>query len=200
MVKNEIQEQRMREYFIEATKKILKGEGLKAISARNIAEQAGYSYATLYNYFKDIKELIFECVQDFQEECSIQVTQATEQLPHGPQRIREIIKSHTQYFIQYPGIFELFYLEKISDIGNKQGTAELIRTFLERLCATEWDYCVQQGLIKEDAIEPVNEELRLVITGLLLFYLNRFYPENYPQFMELSEQHVSQILERFFVG
>lgn len=198
MAKNEIQEQRMREYFIAATKAILKGEGLKAISARNIAEQAGYSYATLYNYFKDIKELIFECVQDFQEECAIQVTQATEKLPHGPQRIRGIIKSHMQYFIQYPGIFELFYLEKITAIGNKQGTSELIRTFLGRLCATEWDYCVAHGLIKKDTIEPVNEELRLVMTSLLLFYLNRFYPENYLQFMTQVEQHTSRILDTHF--
>jgi AcrR family transcriptional regulator len=69
MKNKEIQEQRMRGYFIQATKNILKGEGLKSISVRNIADQAGYSYATLYNYFKDVNELIFLCVNDFQEEC-----------------------------------------------------------------------------------------------------------------------------------
>jgi len=66
--RKEIQEQRMKGYFIQATKDILKGEGLRAISVRNIADRAGYSYATLYNYFSDVKDLIFECVKDFQDE------------------------------------------------------------------------------------------------------------------------------------
>ena len=64
MDKKIIQEERMKGYFIQATKEILKGEGLRAASVRNIADQAGYSYATLYNYFKDIKELIFVCIKD----------------------------------------------------------------------------------------------------------------------------------------
>ena len=34
---NDIQEQRMRDYFIQATKEILRGEGLKSLSVRNIA-------------------------------------------------------------------------------------------------------------------------------------------------------------------
>jgi AcrR family transcriptional regulator len=47
---------------------IIESEGIKSIRARNIANQAGYSYATLNNYFKNIKELVFYCVQDFQKE------------------------------------------------------------------------------------------------------------------------------------
>ena len=65
MKNKELQEKRMKGYFIQATKDILKGEGLKGISVRNIADQAGYSYATLYNYFKDINDLVFVCVNDF---------------------------------------------------------------------------------------------------------------------------------------
>ena len=62
MEKKQIQEQRIKSYFIQATKEILKGEGLKCISVRNIADKAGYSYATLYNYFKDVQDLIHEMV------------------------------------------------------------------------------------------------------------------------------------------
>ena len=68
MDKKEIQERRMKGYFIDATKELLKGEGLSAVSVRSVADKAGYSYATLYNYFKDLNDLIFECVRDFQTE------------------------------------------------------------------------------------------------------------------------------------
>ena len=194
MVQNEIQEQRMREYFIEATKTILRGEGLKGISARNIAEQAGYSYATLYNYFKNIKELIFECVQDFQKECTQLVQQQTEGLDHGSPRISGIIKSYLHYFIQYPGIFELFFLERTTDIG---GIGKLIHNFPEQLCAAEWNYCVDQGWIQKETVAKVDDELGLIVTGLLLFYLNRHYPDTYPKFMEMTNQHLDRILGQY---
>src|SRR5512133_1434274 len=69
MKNKEIQEQRMRGYFIQAAKEILKGEGLRSLNVRHIADKAGYSYATLYNYFEDVNELTFLCVNDFYEEC-----------------------------------------------------------------------------------------------------------------------------------
>ena len=52
---NIIQEERIRKYFIDAAKELIRGEGLSVVTARNVAERAGYSYATLYNYFKDIR-------------------------------------------------------------------------------------------------------------------------------------------------
>ena len=118
MNKREVQSQRIRGYFIQATKDILRGEGLRGISVRNISDQAGYSYATLYNYFSDIKELIFICVKDFQEECKELVQQETMQMEQGIPRIKQTINGFIKYFIQYPGIFELFYLEGLSDLGK----------------------------------------------------------------------------------
>ena len=69
MTRNAIQEERMKRYFIEAAKEIIRGEGIEAVSSRSVAERAGYSYATLYNYFKDVRDLVFCCVDDFLDEC-----------------------------------------------------------------------------------------------------------------------------------
>ena len=62
MDKKSILEQRMKGYFIQAAMEILRGEGIKDLSVRNVAEKAGYSYATLYNYFKDLNELLSLCI------------------------------------------------------------------------------------------------------------------------------------------
>ena len=60
MKNKELQEQRMKGYFLQATKDMLKSEGLKSVNVRAIADRAGYSYATLYNYFKDINDLKYD--------------------------------------------------------------------------------------------------------------------------------------------
>jgi len=196
MVKNEIQEQRMKGYFIEAAKEMLKGEGLKSISVRNIAERAGYSYTTLYNYFKDLNELIFLCVKDFQDECELFIKDEIKKQPHGIEKIKAISKAYINYFVQYPGIFELFYIEKISNIGSKQPTTELICTFLDRLCLEEWEYCIQQNITTKEEADIYTKQLRFTVAGMLLLYLNRLQPTDYKEFIALTEVQLNQILNK----
>jgi len=196
MEKKVIQEQRIRGYFIEATREILKGEGLKSVNVRAIAERAGYSYATLYNYFKDIKELIFICVQDFQLEAETLIKEKTRMSPNGKEKIREIVKEYINYFTQYPGIFELFFLEKMSSISGKQPTAELIFTFLDRLTEEEWKYCIEQDIYSGQEAAVRKQELRYMVTGLLLMYMNRMHPSSYELFNEDVNSQLSFVLDK----
>lgn len=195
MGNKEIQEQRMKGYFIEASKEILKGEGLKNISVRNIAERAGYSYATLYNYFNDVKDLIFECVVDFQEECEEFIKSETKKSQPGIEKIKSIAKAYMKYFIQYPGIFELFFLEKTSDLARKQNITELIYTFFDKLCDDEWNYSIQNKIVKKNEAELMKLAVKNLITGMLLFYINRRQPVSYKEFTEITEVQLNNILK-----
>ncbi len=196
MVKNTVQEERMRNYFIQATKEILRGEGLKVVSVRNIAERAGYSYATLYNYFGDVKELIFECINDFQEECEEFVEARTNKSERGISKIKDTIIAYANFFVQHPGIFELFYLEKPNDISKKQPTLDLIYNFLDRLTMEEWVYCIKNNIKKMDEAERMKSEIRFIIPGILLLYLNRRRPESYKQFSAELNSQLDYILHK----
>lgn len=193
MKNKEIQEKRMREYFIQATKDILKGEGLKSISVRNIADQAGYSYATLYNYFKDVNDLVFLCVNDFQEECKEFVANQTGSMSEGTEKLRATIIAYINYFIEYPGIFDLFYLAKVGDFGNKQTIINVINNSLDDVCEADWNYCITNSLLSADMVENIKPQLKYTVTGLLLFYLNRYSPGTYPQFVDMVNKRISYL-------
>lgn len=195
MGNKEIQEQRMKGYFIQATKEILKGEGLKSISVRNIADRTGYSYATLYNYFKDVRDLIFECVLDFQEECETFVKVETEFLPRGIEKINGISKAYVKYFIQYPGTFELFFLEKTNDLANKQPTIKMIASFLDKLTNAEWEFCISEKIIDLKDATVKRNTLNFTVLGMLLLYLNRKQPETYKEFSDELETQLNTILK-----
>ena len=45
-------------YFIEATEKLIRSDGVEGLSIRKIASEAGYNSATLYNYFEDLEYLV----------------------------------------------------------------------------------------------------------------------------------------------
>lgn len=194
MERKQIQEQRMKSYFIQATKDLLKGEGLRMVSVRNIADRAGYSYATLYNYFKDVKDLVFECVIDFQEECEELILTETKDSPQGLEKLKAITKSYIKYFVQYPGIFELFYTEKVTELQNKQQTVEMINTFLDKLTNDEWNYCISKNLVSMDEAILKRDQLKYLVTGLLLLYISRRHPSSYQDFINDVETQLNSVL------
>lgn len=59
MNNKELQKKRMLTYFVEATWQIIETEGIEAVTVRKVAQLAGYNSATLYNYFENLKHLIF---------------------------------------------------------------------------------------------------------------------------------------------
>ena len=194
MDRKEIQEQRIRGYFIEATREMLKGEGLRSINVRAVAERAGYSYATLYNYFRDIKELVFICVKGFQDEAEALIEAETNTASPGKEKIGAIMKSYLNYFVQYPGIFELFFVEKMNDIGASQPTASLIYTFPDRLCDHDWQYCIANNQISEEKAALLKDQLRFAVTGMLLFYMHRGHPAKHADFLTMADAQLNQIL------
>ncbi|NLM91495.1 MAG: TetR/AcrR family transcriptional regulator [Bacteroidales bacterium] len=194
MKNKDLQEQRMRGYFIQATREILKREGIKAVSVRNIAEQAGYSFATLYNYFRDINELVFHSVSDFHEECKAFVAEHTIKEPRGLKKLKASILAYIRYFTEYPGIFELFYLTNGGDFGNRQQTLDVISHSLDKVCEAEWDFCVGYGRFSETEASQKRAQLRYAVIGMLTLYLNRLTPKTYTEFIREANQLIDSVL------
>ncbi len=194
MKNKEIQEKRMKGYFIHATKEILKAEGIQSLSVRNIADKAGYSYATLYNYFKDVNELLFYCIVDFQEECKLFVEENTNKGTEGIDSLKATVVAYMRYFIEYPGIFDLFFIVKMDNMGNKSSIINIINNSLGDVCESDWNYCQTKNIIQVDEIEALKIQLKYTITGLLVFYLNRISPESYSEFIENSKKQIDDIL------
>lgn len=191
----ELQEQRMKYYFVQATKEIITAEGIKALSVRSIAEKAGYSFATLYNYFKDVKELIFYCVEEFAKECHDYVVNRAKVEERGIPKIKKIVKAYVEYMVQYPGVFDLFYLEKIAVDGTSVAASDKIVNFLDELCEEEIQYCVAKGTFRAGEGIEVMSSIRNSITGILVLYMNRQYPKSYYDFVVSVNRQLDNILD-----
>lgn len=55
----EIQRSRMWRYFIDAATEVIEEDGIDHVTVRKIADKAGFTSSTLYNYFKDLSHLKF---------------------------------------------------------------------------------------------------------------------------------------------
>lgn len=198
MKNKELQEQRIKGYFLQATKDLLKSEGIKSVNVRSIAERAGYSYTTMYNYFRDINDLIFHCVRDFYQECQDHVKAQVKRKEKGLPTLQAAIKAYAGFFIQYPGIFDLFFLEEIAASRDKKAIADLIGYSLDSICEEEWTWCMSRGVIAPEQIASLRDQIRHSVYGLLLLYLNRGVPSSYAEFtarLNTSLQTILQPLE-----
>ncbi|SEW05336.1 transcriptional regulator, TetR family [Chitinophaga sp. YR573] len=195
MKDKKVHEQRMKGYFLQATKEILKAEGLKSLSVRNIAEKAGYSYTTMYSYFQDINDLIFLCVHDFYEECNVYVKERTPKREKTITHLKSCVRAYMDFFIQYPGIFDLFFLEKMEDFGNKKAIVDIISSSLNQICEEAWNDCLARNLIKADQIEILKGQVKAIVFGSLLLYLNRRTPSSYTEFINQFNPQLDRIFE-----
>ncbi len=170
MDKRKIQKQRMKKYFVNAAKEIIKKEGLKELTARKVGEKAGYSYATIYNYFDDLNTLIAYCAFDFLEDCYEFIIRHKDNSQDSIQQIITDGLAYFKYFANKPNIFQVVFLEDLERIpkelieyNKKPSIALLLKDNLVE--------CAKEGHIEESNIELLGNLITSSIHGKLLFYI-----------------------------
>lgn len=173
---NQLKQENIRGIFIQAAKNILKSEGIKALSAREIGKATGFSYATIYNYFKDMNELSETCMIEFLEECKESVLTNAKS-----DDIKDLLKAYAMFFVQYPGLYVLIFTDP-NYTGRFYGrfsekTEEIYNAIFETSkCRTE---------MPKKAVLVFN-----AINGLLLSYVNRNTPSDFAEFMQLLDGQI----------
>jgi AcrR family transcriptional regulator len=119
MNKKEIRQQRVRNYFIEATCEIIRQEGIKGLNIRKVADLAGYHYASIYKYFEDFPHLIANSVLQFLEEASRFIDDnASSEDP-----IEYYVNAwgaFCRYCLDNPNIFGSIFTENYGDIKTEE--------------------------------------------------------------------------------
>lgn len=192
MVNKKLQRERMENYFIEAAKNIIQKEGIKSLSVRKVGEEAGYSYATLYNYFKDLNHLLTYCAYDFFDECyefmktSIKGNEST---------IEQIIvysKAYINYFMEHPNAFQLIYIEELPPLGSSQ--KNFYRPSIAILLHEKIEKCAQEGYFHKNKISLIENLIKSSMQGKLLLFLKRRPSKNKEEILKGIEEEIKFII------
>ncbi len=130
----------------------------------------------------------------FQEECKTFVEEQSIKKAKGRERLKASVVAYINYFVEYPGIFDLFYMTKPSGIGINSSALNVIATSLDNVCQDDWNYCMKEELILEQDIEKLKAQLRFIVVGMLLFYLNRRIPVSYTEFINQINIQINSLL------
>jgi len=122
MNKKEIQRARISKYFIDSTISLIKSDGLENVTTKKIGDHAGYSYATIYNYFENYNELVCVAVSEIARECA----EFVEKNMSGTtlkERMISFTILMTEFNVQNPNIYYPFLSTSVdfSYFQNKTG-------------------------------------------------------------------------------
>lgn len=95
--------------FIYAAKEIIETKGKAHTSARNIAKIAGYSYATIYNYFNDLDELLLHCRSEYLNDFSDYITNKLIVYSSTLDTVTDLFEHYIDYTLLHPNKYLLIY-------------------------------------------------------------------------------------------
>lgn len=187
--KKTVQKRRMMGYFIDAAKQIINNSGIEALSARNVADIAGYNCATLYNYFDDLDHLLFYASLSYLKDYINCLENHVKTIKNPVERYFKIWECYCTHAFNNPKIYNAIFFEKYSttlnhdikeyysifpeELGDQEGDLKsmlLGQNIYERNLAI-LEPCIKKYSIKEEAANSINEMIILVFQGLLTRFI-----------------------------
>ncbi|MEC9485352.1 MAG: TetR/AcrR family transcriptional regulator [Candidatus Izemoplasma sp.] len=161
--------QRNKQYFIDAAKTIIEQEGIESVSARKVADIAGFSYATIYNYFKDIDSLLTYTAVDYLQSCHDDIIKTVNLKQDNLAVLIDYAKAYFNYMNTHPNLFKLIFINRLGDVP-KEVAKDLVpkpAIFMRELLARCDQSLFQTNL--DDTFELLSSSMH----GKLLFIIHK---------------------------
>ena len=90
-------------------------EGISDLSVRKIGEAAGFSYATIYNYFKDLNHLLWHVTMSFINDITGFLGVLLGKKPFFLADAQTLYRAYSDYFLERPNVFQLLFFGQIGE-------------------------------------------------------------------------------------
>jgi AcrR family transcriptional regulator len=153
---------------------LFKEEGFDNVSIRKIAEIIQYSPTTIYLYFKDKKEILFElCEQGFE---MIHDFTDTLNVIHDPvEKLKKMGEFYILFGLNFPEYYDLMLIQeapmihysdlKLSDWKGANKVFNRLKEFVQD--------CIDEGKIPGENVELISITLWSTLHGLISLHVRR---------------------------
>ncbi len=164
--KRNLKRSRGKMYFLQAAKEMIAGEGVESVSVRKVADAAGYSYPTLYNYFEDLNELLWETKLFMIHELMEELQRKMQYPIEDKEGIKKAFKTYMEYYLANPNVFRFFYFYSVHKPSRESEDA-LVDPDYNAMWRETFKSFVLNGRLKPEDIETVAKISIYAIHGML---------------------------------
>jgi AcrR family transcriptional regulator len=158
--------ERVKQYFAEITRQIILEEGEEAVSIRKVAEKAGYSFATIYNHFDNLDEMLWYArnllIKDVADHLDVSVNGPIESVAD----LKKLFHAYAKYYLDHPAVFRFFYFRSLDKSQKK--SPSLVETEEYRGQFSQgFEFLIRAGYCSPEKVGSVGKALIYVIQGIL---------------------------------
>lgn len=174
-----VKRKRIMIYFIEATQKLIRTDGVDGLSIRKIANEAGYNSATIYNYFRDLEHLTLFGSVCYLRDYVIALSKSLKPEMSSLDRFRTIYRCFNEIAFQHPDIFHNMFFGRHSEMMGEvlhiyysdlfpeelAGFSAPLRQMMLSGSMLERDRVTMQDMVVEGFVAPEKADitLRLIV-------------------------------------
>jgi len=213
--RREIQITRMLEFFIEATAKIIEEEGIENVTARKVADLAGYTSSTIYNYFDELSHLVFfaslRFLNDYLKELSVYIENA-----NGP--IEKYLSSwecFCKHSFNKPQIYNVIFISNLGAEPNEllkryykvyqndllQLPEEIKMLVLENDLSIRSKAMIQKAIddnnLSSESVDVITDITILLWKGMLTTLLNNRVTYSPEQATEVTMKYIRELVGNY---
>lgn len=210
--RKEIQTARMWRYFLDAAAEIIEEKGFQKLTIREIADRAGFTSSTVYNYFQDLSHLKFFAVMRYTNDY---VKELPAYMEKGSNTVETWLYSwecFCKHSFAKPEIYSLLFIENLGSIPEELlqhyykifahdlvDLPESIRSIIvEHHISTRGNLFIQQaveeGFLEENDVEFLADTTMHIWTGVLTNTLNLRKKVTKQEATELTMRYIHRVV------
>ncbi|WP_312115025.1 TetR/AcrR family transcriptional regulator [Brevibacillus reuszeri] len=214
MNRKEIKTTRMWHYFVDATISIIEQDGIENVTARKIADKAGFTVSTIYNYYGELSHLIFFAAMRYLQEY-------TDEIPLYMNRGRNYLEKYLltwecfcKHSFTKPKIYHAIFVANLGEqpdvllkhyyslypkdlIGIPEDVKHLLfEQDLSKRNKPFLELALQEGSIGQGNIDEVTELTVLAWIAMLTLLLNNRRSYSPEEAAEITMNHIRTLTTR----
>lgn len=103
----------VKKHLAETAKNMILTNGVEAISVRKVAKEAGYAYATIYNHFKNLDELLWLSRDLLIEDIANYLNYGEKNKYFDKKELTESFLKYVNYYLENSNAFSFLYFHKL---------------------------------------------------------------------------------------
>jgi Transcriptional regulator len=180
-----LQKKNMMLKFINAAEEIIEESGFNGVKIRDVAKKAGFNSATLYNYFENLDHLLFYTAMRSLKDYALALRTYLVDAKNAMDMFLKVWECFCDFAYDKPEIYNAIFFPNLDkhfehyvdeyykffpeDLVkfDENITTMLLKSDIKERGKTTVSLCVEEGYIREEDAEKLNDMTLLIFEGML---------------------------------
>lgn len=164
--RREQEKRELRQAILETAGRLFVAQGYDGFSLRQVAEQIGYSPATIYLHFKDKDDLLFTVVDEGFDRFGLALKTAADSATDPWERIVKLGQAYVGFGLSHPVHYQLMFMRRADFLLDSQPDKKQPRINSFGVLQEAVEVAMEAGVLRGTDVQLVSATLWALVHGI----------------------------------